>query len=441
MFGGGSSGAFATSLTRRENSAMDSLSYVSCSADELPTRPVEFTNVGLENVYTPTHRKFPNEYNPGCSMYGKGTVYHARNLHGTSVENLRVTPQFSTDLTLHEPQNLHFAGKVREIPTTCCSNTKFDRCTFSKNSSCHKCSLLSSMDVETDFDINQSSSENLCSRCKAIRRPRQVSFPEEIISCHYSPCSTSCGKENGATEGDQYSDTLETLYTFQTFPCGDQSLTRISAQSPNAAGKCPNLYPTPFISHDPLKYFPRVQSTEQPAYAAGLAYDSPDYCGGGNNTENFGGYDYAFYPPEASEAISVNSNKRSDHQNQSTDNCAICISPVVNPISPDVCKHQFCTRCLEKWAEVDKTCPTCRQSFQDLVPVGDTQGTPQYHVVDFARDDVPNARVAKTDTNTFNVADCCCSPERLAVIVGVVVIVLIVFIRMLTYEKVDFKND
>ena len=52
---------------------------------------------------------------------------------------------------------------------------------------------------------------------------------------------------------------------------------------------------------------------------------------------------------------------------RSSQRCGICYDHVNNSVSPHCCKHHFCLPCLRTWAQLNGTCPECRQPFDAIV--------------------------------------------------------------------------
>ena len=48
-------------------------------------------------------------------------------------------------------------------------------------------------------------------------------------------------------------------------------------------------------------------------------------------------------------------------QNPINTDCSICLDPVNENSKTLVCNHQFCTGCIDKWLEKNRSCPTCRR--------------------------------------------------------------------------------
>lgn len=46
--------------------------------------------------------------------------------------------------------------------------------------------------------------------------------------------------------------------------------------------------------------------------------------------------------------------------------CVICMSTVKNKANIDSCKHEFCRKCIVKWAETENSCPCCRKKFNKV---------------------------------------------------------------------------
>ena len=47
--------------------------------------------------------------------------------------------------------------------------------------------------------------------------------------------------------------------------------------------------------------------------------------------------------------------------------CAICQDEInVDKTILNSCKHQFCTKCITDWLNIDDTCPMCRSKIQSI---------------------------------------------------------------------------
>eukprot|EP00808_Paulinella_micropora_P001820 g25710.t1 len=51
---------------------------------------------------------------------------------------------------------------------------------------------------------------------------------------------------------------------------------------------------------------------------------------------------------------------------RTADRCAICLSKILHPASPNSCLHEFCFKCLLGWSKVSTTCPSCRMRFNQI---------------------------------------------------------------------------
>ncbi len=47
--------------------------------------------------------------------------------------------------------------------------------------------------------------------------------------------------------------------------------------------------------------------------------------------------------------------------------CPICLKNIKIPSKPDNCNHLFCKKCLEKWSNLRKQCPLCRERFTYII--------------------------------------------------------------------------
>ena len=43
--------------------------------------------------------------------------------------------------------------------------------------------------------------------------------------------------------------------------------------------------------------------------------------------------------------------------------CHICMEELIDKKAVIDCKHYFCLTCIQKWAEIENTCPYCKQRF------------------------------------------------------------------------------
>lgn len=46
--------------------------------------------------------------------------------------------------------------------------------------------------------------------------------------------------------------------------------------------------------------------------------------------------------------------------------CVICMSAIKNKANIDGCTHEFCRKCIVKWAETENSCPMCRMKFNKV---------------------------------------------------------------------------
>lgn len=53
--------------------------------------------------------------------------------------------------------------------------------------------------------------------------------------------------------------------------------------------------------------------------------------------------------------------------------CPICFHLVILGARPNSCFHVYCRHCLNKWANLKKTCPYCRKSFTKILCVSLTE--------------------------------------------------------------------
>jgi Ring finger domain len=49
--------------------------------------------------------------------------------------------------------------------------------------------------------------------------------------------------------------------------------------------------------------------------------------------------------------------------NTVTDTCHICTEELKDRRAVIDCKHYFCMNCIRKWADIENTCPYCKQKF------------------------------------------------------------------------------
>ena len=63
-----------------------------------------------------------------------------------------------------------------------------------------------------------------------------------------------------------------------------------------------------------------------------------------------------------------NSNQQSDNSGEGDqdDPCVICLGEINNRSTTDVCSHQFCFQCIERWAKERNTCPVCKRQFAEI---------------------------------------------------------------------------
>lgn len=46
--------------------------------------------------------------------------------------------------------------------------------------------------------------------------------------------------------------------------------------------------------------------------------------------------------------------------------CSICAEEIGERKGVIDCKHSFCVECISKWAEVETSCPNCKQEFTQI---------------------------------------------------------------------------
>ena len=54
-----------------------------------------------------------------------------------------------------------------------------------------------------------------------------------------------------------------------------------------------------------------------------------------------------------------------------SDECGVCLEPLVDASELDSCKHKFCLKCILEWVKKKSECPYCRSKFESV-----------YHVID-----------------------------------------------------------
>lgn len=50
--------------------------------------------------------------------------------------------------------------------------------------------------------------------------------------------------------------------------------------------------------------------------------------------------------------------------------CAICLSNIDGKCKLDSCSHEFCFKCIKKWAKKNNTCPMCRAKIGKITSLG-----------------------------------------------------------------------
>lgn len=48
--------------------------------------------------------------------------------------------------------------------------------------------------------------------------------------------------------------------------------------------------------------------------------------------------------------------------------CCICSAAISVQGQLDSCKHVFCLDCILKWADIENSCPLCKQRFSQVTP-------------------------------------------------------------------------
>ena len=61
--------------------------------------------------------------------------------------------------------------------------------------------------------------------------------------------------------------------------------------------------------------------------------------------------------------------------------CSICFEDIDRRCLTDWCRHQFCLKCLMRWAEAHNYCPECRQLFNAILYVNDLRYDNDFEVL------------------------------------------------------------
>ena len=71
------------------------------------------------------------------------------------------------------------------------------------------------------------------------------------------------------------------------------------------------------------------------------------------------------YPLEGFNMIDIISKIKDKNENL----CPICSYNFISPSRTNSCMHIFCNKCIKIWANLNKVCPICRSSFNNITKI------------------------------------------------------------------------